>query len=430
MFVQMPDQTMINPPGTNKMAPKAATNPPRLRRSCDACAASKCFCSREQPKCSRCAKRRTSCSYSAARRPGRVPNVESFMLTTMPRESAATSVSTLFMANPGLETTHLREHIDLTPQNAPAQPKPQGSMSHYWKSSFEDSLAFHSDTDMESSSPIDHTPDPDGLFAGVVCHSDDDFHGLGSTSYGSCGSDYTRRSLGNSDPTSPSSPASRNPTSSGNEQESRAAITASSYCPSKNDDDTFSSSNAQTPSSCLCLAQAISLCASLMDPTLSPPDISLTMALTADAAGKIRNMLCCSCNLSNGLSLTFVSLAIFQVTTLYATAAGAMSSTGTGDRRNDTYNLESPSQRRATLRVILAKLAGVQVLSEQLSQRLDRIYPDNSSEAEESNVEIAIEGSKSTQQRPPLSVELAKAVVGDLPRRLQRRGYPLGFSAI
>ncbi|TWU71002.1 hypothetical protein ED733_001742 [Metarhizium rileyi] len=46
----------------------------KLRNSCQGCAVSKLKCSQEKPTCSRCAKRRISCQYLAAKQGGRKPN--------------------------------------------------------------------------------------------------------------------------------------------------------------------------------------------------------------------------------------------------------------------------------------------------------------------------------------------------------------------
>ncbi|KAF2017046.1 hypothetical protein BU24DRAFT_420070 [Aaosphaeria arxii CBS 175.79] len=58
-------------PATTASTPPAPAPAPKLRDSCEACAASKLKCHKQKPTCSRCAKRGITCQYLATRRAGR-----------------------------------------------------------------------------------------------------------------------------------------------------------------------------------------------------------------------------------------------------------------------------------------------------------------------------------------------------------------------
>lgn len=55
-------------PGLGQLS---CTKAPKLRDSCDACAAAKIRCTRQKPTCSRCEKRKLNCEYTATKRAGR-----------------------------------------------------------------------------------------------------------------------------------------------------------------------------------------------------------------------------------------------------------------------------------------------------------------------------------------------------------------------
>ncbi|CZT25467.1 uncharacterized protein RCC_11199 [Ramularia collo-cygni] len=57
---------------THKSSQSRIAGSKRLRKSCDTCSQSKVGCDKVKPVCERCAERRLECSYSVARRPGRV----------------------------------------------------------------------------------------------------------------------------------------------------------------------------------------------------------------------------------------------------------------------------------------------------------------------------------------------------------------------
>ncbi|KAL3477499.1 hypothetical protein BJX99DRAFT_226000 [Aspergillus californicus] len=66
---------MYLPPTTNYAQPGVRMTTPqgKLRTSCDACAASKVRCSKEQPRCARCTQHDHKCVYGRSRRKGKPP---------------------------------------------------------------------------------------------------------------------------------------------------------------------------------------------------------------------------------------------------------------------------------------------------------------------------------------------------------------------
>ncbi|KAF7539921.1 hypothetical protein G7054_g1797 [Neopestalotiopsis clavispora] len=64
--------TPTSPPGDSRRRTTVTKNStPKLRDSCEACAAAKLRCSKEKPSCARCTRRGRNCEYLATRRTGR-----------------------------------------------------------------------------------------------------------------------------------------------------------------------------------------------------------------------------------------------------------------------------------------------------------------------------------------------------------------------
>lgn len=74
LTLNQPNNTTAPPRPTPTSAPKSTTAPerkPKLRASCDACAASKVKCSKEHPICARCSANGSQCIYGVSRKHGK-----------------------------------------------------------------------------------------------------------------------------------------------------------------------------------------------------------------------------------------------------------------------------------------------------------------------------------------------------------------------
>lgn len=78
---------------------------PKLRDSCQACAASKVKCHKEKPKCSRCAKRGLACEYLATKRAGRISYKKQAAAAAAKRLAAASHDAILVAGLPNSVST-------------------------------------------------------------------------------------------------------------------------------------------------------------------------------------------------------------------------------------------------------------------------------------------------------------------------------------
>ncbi len=179
-------------------------------------------------------------------------------------------------------------------------------------------------------------------------------------------------------------------------------------------------------------------------PSPKLPDFEYVVAQNEQTSEAIRTILQCSCSNDSYLLVT-LSLVVFKIIVWYTAAAcaasgddpisGASSSTEWQSHQNPLervlqrpstnrrdYDFEGEDQQRIAIQLILSKLAGVQVLVDQLSRRLLKIWDKtNDTKAMDSPNEIAstpnsLAGEISSTR--PLSGELTHTLEADLRKRL------------
>ena len=179
-------------------------------------------------------------------------------------------------------------------------------------------------------------------------------------------------------------------------------------------------------------------------PSPELPDFERVIAQNEQTSEGIRTILQCSCS-NDSYVLVTLSLVVFKIIAWCTAAACAASGEDpfpgasisaewpsprysleqvlqrpSMNRRD--YDCEGEDQQRIDLQLILSKLAGVQVLVDQLSQRLPKIWDKaNANLAVDSPIEIAktpssLAGGLSSTR--PFSAELAHTLEADLRKRL------------
>lgn len=163
------------------------------------------------------------------------------------------------------------------------------------------------------------------------------------------------------------------------------------------------------------------------------PDFERVIAKNERASEGIRTILQCSCS-NDSYVLVTLSLILFKIIAWCTAAACAASGEGPFPHHSLERVLQRPSmnrcvndcegedQQRIDLQLILSKLAGVQVLVDQLSQRLPKILDKpNVNQAADSPIEIAKTPNflvGGTSSMGPFSAELAHTLEADLRKRL------------
>lgn len=103
-------QSPLTPPARRSMAPAG----PKLRDSCNRCAASKLKCSKEKPTCARCAKRGMVCEYFATKRAGRKQGSRPPVTQDLPKTASSWTTAICdpeILASPGV--------MQLSPRSPP-----------------------------------------------------------------------------------------------------------------------------------------------------------------------------------------------------------------------------------------------------------------------------------------------------------------------
>lgn len=437
----------------------------KLRKSCDSCALTKVGCDKEKPICGRCAKHGQPCVYSTARRAGRTSGGtrsrakgDSTTVAMTPISQTLTTAPTLdytATSSAALGASAFSPSLDLSRrQSSPSNLNILAVLSSPSKLSLW-SMLTNSCTELDEWSAaaadfLENPLDGDASSASRFNFGLEDFNDYSSSSFTNISSLFPGSSEANVTPTS----------------QTPIFSTGGSVVAHPNPDDAHVSMNIEAsqagqpchlePSS-QCLARAQGLLARLSldrprcwnlstdsGPSSKLPDFEYVVAQNERTSEGIRTILQCSCSNDSYLLVT-LSLVVFKIIAWYTAAAcaasgedpilGASSSAEWQSLQNPLervsqrpstnrrdYDSEGEDQQRIAIQLILSKLAGVQVLVDQLSQRLPKICDKtNDTRAMDSPIEIAstpnsLAGRISSTR--PLSGELTHTLEADLRKRL------------
>lgn len=407
---------------------------PKLRNSCGSCASSKLKCSKEKPKCSRCAKRGLACDYFLVKKAGRKPNNHS--------STSSTSSSTSCLNVP-------------PPPPPPPAPTPPYSLEAVHQQSSQLHMSDPSDMLEDIFGPIDqpmcttfaNTDTTFGdYFSSPMSLSTDafdlnvfeDMDLLPTTTNDNC--DNAFKNL---------------PDAFWGSKDTVVKVLTHPCTDTTPEPLIFSSTEPYQPQqvhstgpACSCLGQALALMRQMsapsspnacttwstqgLEPYSGKPSIQAVIAQNKNTIVAMSTTLDCSC-LQDGYLLTVMSLIIFQVLGWYAAVArGAPSVQLPYPSRSRTpsfsdqapsdsitignFCLEGEDSARMTAQLVLAELHRVRRLIDQLSPKLNLHAEKNG----------GVEGSGALESRDmhgetalPLSAGMYNQMHIDLRRRLK-----------
>ncbi|KAM5453564.1 hypothetical protein MaudCBS49596_002767 [Microsporum audouinii] len=319
----------------------------KLRKSCDLCAATKVGCTKEKPRCARCAKRDQPCVYGTAKRAGRTSGKTQ---TSAQRDSVLTTTTTV-SPSPTFTSPRTADVTDPSRSGSAALSPQLGSQIQCLQ--YPDNICRPSqpalDENCPSLAPVISFPELDELLASTTAFPPDHHQGDGAALFDFSFEDVTL-------------PAS--PTFAGLPHLSTSPL----------------SIGVPTPGSCKCLSHALCLLGGLTpgkpgSSVSQLPDFEQVLAQNEQASETVRAILQCSCS-SDGYLLITLSLVVFRIIAWYTAATGA----ATGEDPPEPV-LQGPPltdgececEQRIAVQCILSKLSGVQASINLLSQRLHRI---------------------------------------------------------
>lgn len=356
----------------------APTTGPKLRDSCHGCAASKLKCNKEKPTCARCAKRGIPCEYFASRRVGRKQGARPVHATVVTQTLPPTPTVTSWPASMSVsETLTTSPRLTRLSPN-PSLPGYSDSLPGFLTSGDPISASgaslsgFQFDDFLASpiSFPILNTPVADCLTdPGPINVRNDTSASLDQVGPGSAFDQAALKPPLFSKPVSP--------------RDSRPS-TAASFRPE--------------PSSCCCLARALSLLKEVSpaasvscqtstrdncEPGLAKqPTLQAVIANNQQTIKTVSSMLNCQCS-DDGYLLTIMALIVFKIFGLYAIAgrqtsgldpihgpeSGEMSQLNP-QRLPDCYSADGESNGRMAAQMVLGELHRAQKLVNSLSPKL------------------------------------------------------------
>jgi hypothetical protein len=387
---------------------------PKLRNSCGACATSKLKCSKQKPKCSRCAKRGLACDYFLVKKAGRKPNSHSSISST------SSSNSSINLAAP------------------PLPPPPSCSLEAVHLQSPNPNISEASDVRRDIVGPIDqsmyatftntNTTFDDYLNSPMSLSNDAfDINLFENADFLPTGTNDGSKNAFNSLPAVPSTNIASKPLVFPDNNEPRQCQEFHS-----------------TGRSCSCLCQALALMRQISAPSgpnacttwstqglhtaSGKPSVQAVIAQNRDTIIAMSTTLVCSC-LQDGYLLTVMSLIIFQVLGWYAAVARGAPSVqllhagcspwpsfpeqAPLDSTIGNFCLEGEDSARMTAQLVLAELHSVRRLIDQLSPKL-RVQAEKNEgaqapESQDVHGEMAL----------PLSAAMYNQMDIDLRRRLR-----------
>lgn len=361
---------------------------PKLRDTCDACAASKVKCSKEKPTCARCAKRGVICEYVVTRRSGRKhgPRHSDTTTTTQASSSSSSDENALSMPETVQTSPRLRTIGDTDGSPTMLSPGDPASWWMFMELSPEFNEFFASPTSFQ-------TPEASASYTTgqpvLVSQA-------GNDGVNSWPDSNDARALDHEDALVIMNDILEAPTLS----MPLSLPESQSMLPSE----ALGFQNSRSDGSCCCLLRAIGLlnwlfrnwptacvCSKGQEPshtTCQLPTVQSVFAENERTITAINNMLQCLCS-QDGYLLAIMALIVFKVLGWYAAAAKAMPEGETTEEIEnrcislchpervqqcptvvDSYCLDGEDQGRMAAQQVLSELHHVQKLVNELSSRL------------------------------------------------------------
>ena len=418
---------------------------PKLRDSCQACAASKVKCNKEKPTCARCAKRGMACQYFVTRRAGRKhhaqPSDTTNVTQALPGLNSSTSSETGTLTSPHLIQHSPRQNISGYPDILPnllshADPASSSTLTSS-STEFDDFFAS------PISLPVLETSDAEILTQPYIYSTDVNNDLLDSN--GAAALLLSENAFSVIDQAVSELPTLSEPLSPPN---SRTSTTS----------DAQSFEGFRSGSPCSCLIGALGLLKQLFpnastvctrstrqgyeNGTCQRPPFQSVVTENERTIEAISNMLQCPCS-QDGYLLTIMSLIVFKVLGWYAAAARETPMTDDSQSPSKSHPdhrlhslchseqvLQSPTvvgsycidgedQGRMAAQLVLSELHRVQRLLNLLSQRLKGHRISNGSVNTPNSAVDCQDSLSDRQSSPPFSAKMLDQLDTDLRNRLR-----------